>query len=67
MEVGLKIKNYLNEHGISQTFISRKTGLSLQKLNRSLNGFRKLTFDEYVRICDELGVSTAAFLEARTG
>lgn len=65
MEVGIKIKKYLREHGISQTYISRKIGLQLAKLNRSLNGYRRLSFDEYVAICEALGVSPASFLEPR--
>jgi len=38
LEVGLKIKAYLEENVISQTFVSKKTGIELQKLNLALNG-----------------------------
>mgnify|MGYP001653166991 CR=1 FL=1 len=66
MEVGMKIKRYLDENGITQAFISRKTGISNSKLNLALNGNRKLTFEEYELICGALGVQAGFFLKART-
>ena len=46
MCVGLKIKSYLKDNGITQTFVANKTGIPLQKLNLSLNGMRRLDFGE---------------------
>lgn len=66
LEVGMKIKHYLDENGITQAFISRKTGISNSKLNLALNGNRKLTFEEYELICGALGVQAGFFLKART-
>lgn len=65
MEVGLKIKAYLEENGISQTFVSKKTGIELQKLNLAFNGNRRLTFPEYEMVCWALGVNTDEFLRPR--
>lgn len=65
MEVGEKIKRYIEEKGISQTYISRKTGIALPKLNLALNGNRKLTFPEYEVICWVLEVNTDKFLQPR--
>nr|WP_302591343.1 helix-turn-helix transcriptional regulator [uncultured Marvinbryantia sp.] len=65
MEVGSKIKKYLEDNGISQTFLSKKTGIELPKLNLALNGNRKLTFTEYELICGALNVEAGAFLEPR--
>lgn len=65
MEVGLKIKKYLEENGVSQTFISKKTGIELPKLNLALNGNRKFTFSEYEMVCWALGVNTDKFLRPR--
>ena len=62
MEVGLKIKAYLEENGISQTFISKRTGIELPKLNLALNGNRRFTFSEYEMVCWALGVNTDKFL-----
>lgn len=65
MEIGMKIKKYLQENGISQRFLSRKTGIASSKLNLALNGNRRLTFDEYELICGALGVDAGFFLKAR--
>lgn len=65
MEVGLKIKAYLEENGISQTYLSKKTGIGLPKLNLALNGNRRLTFPEYEMICWALSVNTDKFLRPR--
>lgn len=62
MSVEHKIKTYLENKGISQAFISRKTGINRVKLNLSLNGNRKLTFDEYELICGALNVGVDQFL-----
>lgn len=65
MEVGLKIKRHLDENGITQAFLSRKTGISRSKLNLALNGNRRLSFEEYELICGALGLPVDLFLEAR--
>lgn len=63
MKTALEIKNYLEENGITQMFLSRKTGISAAKLNLALNGHRRLTFDEYSIICGVLGLNTDYFLK----
>jgi len=65
METALDIKKYLDEHGITQVFVTRKTGIEVAKLNLALNGNRRLTFDEYSLICGVLGVNTDYFLKPR--
>ena len=51
MKVGIKIKAYLESKGISQEFLSKKSGIALAKLNLVLNGKRGLTISEYETIC----------------
>ena len=65
MCVGKKIKSYLENNGITQTFVANKTGIPVQKLNLSLNGNRRLDFDEYELICGALSVGTGQFLDPR--
>ena len=65
MEIGLKIKSYLNSNGIKQSYISNITGIPMSKLSSSLNGNRKLTLDEYELICGALNVGTDLFLKPR--
>lgn len=59
---GYKIKNYLKNKGISQTFVSSKTGIPISKLNASLNGNRKLLAEEYFIICQVLNVPLDTFM-----
>ena len=63
--VGQKIKKYLNEHGITQTWLSTRTGIRLQALNASLNGIRALSLEEYERIIGALELTAGTFLEPK--
>lgn len=65
LQTNLEIKKYLEENGITQAFVSKKTGISPAKLSLSLNGERRLSFDEYSLICGVLGVNTDKFLKPR--
>ncbi len=62
MSVGLKIKAFMDEAGISQTYVANKAKMQLPKLNLALNGKRKMTFEEYEIICGVLNVNTDRFL-----
>lgn len=65
MDVAVKIKRYLEENGVAQSWLSCKTGIASAKLSLALNGKRRLTFDEYELICWALNVDVGTFLEAR--
>lgn len=52
--LGLKIKKYMDNKGIKQTFLAEKTGMSLQAINTILNGNRKIEATEYYDICNAL-------------
>ena len=65
MDIGVMIKGYLENNGITQIFLSRKTGIEAPKLNMALNGGRKLSLDEYALICGVLKVDTNFFLKHR--
>lgn len=62
METNKKLNDYLKGHGISQAFLAEKLGVSAAKLSMMLNGKRKMTADELMRICKELKVSPDYFL-----
>ena len=53
---GSDIKKYLIENGISE-----KTGIPSPILNMILNDNRKIEANEYMRICDALGVPLEQF------
>ena len=65
MEVGEKIRHYMDDNGITQAHISRRTGIPAPKLNLALSCKRRLTFEEYEAICWALGVGVSEFLEAK--
>lgn len=65
MCVGEKINAYLKNGGISQTHISRLTKIPLPKLNLTLNGKRRITFEEYELICGALNVGVDKFLSPK--
>lgn len=65
MDVGMKIKGYLESKGVSQAFLSAKSGIPPAKLNLALNGKRRLSLPEYESICWALGVGVDAFMEPK--
>ena len=65
MDVGARIKGYLESKGITQTFLSAKSGIPPAKLNLALNGKRKLSLTEYESVCWALDVNVDAFMEPR--
>lgn len=65
MDVGVKIKGYLESKGVSQAFLSTKSGIPPAKLNLALNGKRRLSLPEYESICWALGVGVDAFMEPK--
>ena len=63
MSVNERIKQYLEEHGIKQAFLVKKTGLNKQIISSILNQNRKLTAEELGTIANALGVDANIFLE----
>lgn len=61
---GSDIKEYLKVNGIKQAFVSQKTGIPAPILNMMLNNNRKIEVNEYMKICDAIGVPLEQF---RTG
>jgi transcriptional regulator with XRE-family HTH domain len=60
--VGKRIKNYLIENGIKQTFLAEKTGLSTMVISDICNKDRKIDVVEYEAICSALNVPLDKFL-----
>ena len=62
--IGMKIKQYLTEKGIKQTFLVEKTGMSSSVISDICTG-RKKSIDTiaYYKICKALGVDLATFLK----
>lgn len=58
---GSDIKEYLEANGIKQSYVSEKTGIPASILNMILNNNRKIEANEYMRICDAIGVPLEQF------
>lgn len=63
MQTNLEIKKYLSDKGITQAFVSKKTGIEPAKLSLALQGERRFSLEEYAVICGVLGVNTDYFLK----
>lgn len=59
--IGQNIRSYLINNGITQTFISKRTNISMNILNPSLNGKRHIYAEEYFKICEALNVPLDTF------
>ena len=62
VKVNEKIKKYLEERGITQAFLAKKTGISHDKLYKIFNGKRKLSAQELGDIASVLNVDPNIFL-----
>ena len=63
MNLYLAIGSYLENNGITPTYLSERSGMTTNALNLSLKGKRKLTADEYIKICDALKVPYDLFVK----
>ncbi len=57
------IREYMKENGIKQSFICDKTGMTRHSISSALKGERKLSIEEYARICKALNVPYNYFFE----
>ena len=64
--MGEKIREYLDSHGIKQTFLAEKSGLSYQIITDICTKGRRVEAKEYFKICKALGVSLDYFFEDET-
>lgn len=61
--LGARIKEYLQENGIKQSFVADKTGFGISKINRICNSDATITILDYCKICKVLGVPLEYFLK----
>ena len=64
--VGARIKEYLNENGIKQTFLAEKTGLTNSVISDICIHDRKIDVLEYYKICKALNLPLDYFLKEDT-
>lgn len=61
--VGARIKKYLEDHGIKQSFVAEKVGLSASQMSDICIKDRTIDCVEYYKICKVLNVPLEMFLE----
>ena len=62
--VGLKIKEYLEENGIKQSFVAEKVGITPSRMSEIVNKQNKIIDCVlYYKICKVLNVPLELFLE----
>lgn len=59
--IGSKIKSYLQERGIKQTFLAEKTGMTNSIISDICNNDRKVECVEYYKICKALNLPLEYF------
>lgn len=59
--IGAKIKSYLQERGIKQTFLAEKTGMTNSIISDICNNDRKVECVEYYKICKALNLPLEYF------
>lgn len=65
--VGEKIKQYLTENGIKQSFVAEKVGIPASQLSEICNKGRSIDCVLYYKICKALNVPLETFLEGVEG
>ena len=63
MGLNENIKKYISEHGITQKFLSESTGIAQEKMSNIINGKRKVTGEELLKIARALNVDANIFLD----
>lgn len=56
MKVAQRIKEIVDDKGVTYTSISSKTGITVNAISQSFAGKRKLSADEMIAICKALNI-----------
>lgn len=58
-----RLKAYVDEKGISQKLMAENMNTTESRVSLLLNGKRKMTVDDYVRVCKAIAVPPTKFFE----
>lgn len=61
--IGERIGEYLNQNGITQAFLSDKAKMTPMSVSMVVNGTRKVSAEEYIRICRALKLDLEYFAD----
>ncbi len=60
----LRVKRYINGQPVCRKQVAINMGITESQLSLLLSGKRRLTVDEYVRLCNAISVSPMFFFDA---
>ena len=63
MLVYQRVKQYLEDHGITQSFVAEKCNFNPTTFNAMMNGKRKMYAEDLRLVCYALNVSPEVFIE----
>ena len=66
MAVAERLKQLVEDKGVTYSFISTRTGIPVDAISKSLLGKRRLPADELVNICNAVGIELNELQPART-
>lgn len=66
MAVAARLKQLVNDKGVTYSFIALKTGIPVDAISKSLLGKRRLPADELVDICNVVGIELNELQPAHT-
>lgn len=66
MAVAEKLKQLVDDKGVTYSFISSRTGIPVDAISKSLLGKRRLPADELVNICNVVGIELNELQATRT-
>ncbi len=61
MTMEQKLDAYIAEQGIKIKFVAKKAGVPYQRLQAALNGTRRIKAEEFISVCETLGVDPFLF------
>lgn len=61
LKINIKLKEIIERRGIKQIFICQKTGMTADTISRIINNTRKMTAEEFLNICEALGIDPNEF------
>ncbi len=73
MKVAQRIKEIVDDRGVTYTSISSKTGITVNAISQSFAGKRKMSADEMIAICKAVNIDLSdlqnsfSFDDARKG
>ena len=65
MAVAERLKQLVDDKGVTYSFISSRTGIPVDAISKSLLGKRRLPADELVDICNVVGIELNELQPAR--